>query len=139
MLSQHCILLKIRYRNKISLKGSKELPPSLLLNKGAELCLVRTDCRRNYLLISAFVFKVLHGTAHCESILTGVFTNPHHLESLTFRYLSARTDSLFHSPSHRVPRFWDTIPPVIREAAVICPLMTLIRLLKGHCLNHTYE
>ena len=65
--------------------------------------------RRNYLL-SAFVFKVLHGTAHCESILTGVFINPRHLDSLTFRHLSARTDSLFHSPSHRFPRLWDTIP-----------------------------
>ncbi len=62
----------------------------------------------------------------CIAFMLNVFAsisiNPRHLDSLKFRHLSARTDSLSHSPSHGFSRLWDTFPPRTREAAVMYPL-----------------
>ena len=92
--------------------------------------------RRNYLL-SSFVFKVLHGISYCESLSENTVINPRHPHTLKFCHLSARTDSLFNSPSHRFPRLWDTFPSHFRDAAVISPLPTFLRQLRDVCLNPT--
>ena len=85
--------------------------------------------RRDYLLCS-FAMKCLYGDCDCKLLRENIFINPRRLHTLSFRHLPSRTQALFFSPSRRLPRLWDTLPPSVKDNAVLSSLSSFLLSLK---------
>ena len=90
--------------------------------------------RRDYLLCS-FSFKCLSGICNCSMLSGNIIVNPRHPDSLTFQHLTSRTQSLFCSPSRRLPRVWNSPPSSVKDAAILSPFPAFLFLLKSSILS----
>ena len=90
--------------------------------------------RRDYLLCS-FAMKCLYGLCNCSALLDNMLINPRRPHTLSFRHLPSRTNTLFFSPSRRLPRLWDTLPISVKDEAVVSSLSSFLRVSKTAILD----
>ena len=89
------------------------------------------EVRRLFLLL-CYVVKALYCIIRCDVVRHNVHVNPRHTETVKFRHLRARTQSLHCFAIHQFPRLWDDLPELLRTGVVEISLPSWIFQLRRH-------
>ena len=91
---------------------------------------------RRLIILISFIFRCLYKVTYCNSVFNNIQVNVRHTESLTFIHPFARTDALKYTSIHNFPVVWSSLPPLIKDYAVVHPLKTFLFKFRKHILDN---
>lgn len=89
------------------------------------------EVRRIFLLICYFL-KALFFIIRCDVVKLNIQVNVRHTETVKFRHLRARTQSMHCSALNQFPRIWENLPESLKTGVVELSLSAWIFQLRRH-------